>query len=229
MALFPAFGGGALRGRDDRLAADQEQRRPGHRHQGRDDQVRRHRHRHPQRAEGSEGPAGQNPAKGDKGDKGDPGAPGAPARPGSAGCERVSDNTPQLELGPRSLVVNCPAGKSVVGTGFDIAGATTGAARPIQGGDGRRGRHRPRPRLGDVLRLRAEGRQPPRSGRCTARSSARRSRSPGAARSTSQSVNGPPPAGRSRVRAPRRAAPGKNCIIEGVSRSAGRLVASERV
>ena len=79
---------------------------------------------------GQQGPAGQDGAKGDKGDKGDPGAPGAPGTPGApglSGLERVSVNTPSNSESGKTLTINCPAGKSVVGTGFDISGATTGA------------------------------------------------------------------------------------------------------
>ena len=78
---------------------------------------------------GQTGPAGQpgQPgAKGDKGDKGDPGDPGAPGAPGLSGLERVVDNTASDSNSPKSLTVTCPAGKKVVGTGFDISGAIAG-------------------------------------------------------------------------------------------------------
>ena len=79
---------------------------------------------------GQQGPAGENGAnglKGDKGDKGDQGDPGTPGAPGVSGLQRVTDNTPSNSNSGKSLTVTCPAGKSVLGTGFDISGATTGA------------------------------------------------------------------------------------------------------
>ena len=76
---------------------------------------------------GQQGPAGQPGAKGDKGDKGDPGVPGAPGAPGVSGLERVTAATPSTSQSGKTIVISCPAGKSVLGTGFDISGATTGA------------------------------------------------------------------------------------------------------
>jgi len=81
-------------------------------------------------AAGATGPAGaQGPQgdKGDKGDKGDPGAPGAtgPAGPaganGVSGYQLVNSGITSLPSGgaTASAVAICPAGKKVVGGGWD--------------------------------------------------------------------------------------------------------------
>jgi hypothetical protein len=69
--------------------------------------------------------AGQLPAgaKGDKGDKGDKGEKGAQGSPGLAGLERVTAISPTDSISPKSITVSCPAGKKVVGTGFENTGA----------------------------------------------------------------------------------------------------------
>jgi len=86
---------------------------------------------------GKTGPAGpQGPAglKGDKGDQGEQGIPGTAAAKGDQGDQgisglvRVTDHTANDSDSPKSITVNCPAGKKVVGTGFDISGAITGAS-----------------------------------------------------------------------------------------------------
>lgn len=80
---------------------------------------------------GKAGPAG--PA----GLPGAPGAPGAPGLkgdqgdqgiPGVSGLVRVTNTTVNDSNSPKSLSINCPAGKKVVGTGFDINGATSGVS-----------------------------------------------------------------------------------------------------
>ena len=76
---------------------------------------------------GLRGQKGDDGQPGAKGDKGDPGAPGAPGAPGLSGLERVSANTANDSNSPKSITVSCPAGKQVVGTGFDISGAIAGA------------------------------------------------------------------------------------------------------
>jgi hypothetical protein len=76
-----------------------------------------------QGATGQQGPAGQ---PGPKGDPGAPGAPGNPGAPGLSGLERVTDHTVSDSNSPKILNVPCPAGKQVVGTGFDISGAVAG-------------------------------------------------------------------------------------------------------
>ncbi len=75
---------------------------------------------------GLRGQKGATGEPGAKGDKGDPGVAGAPGAPGLSGLERVSDNTASNSNSPKTLVVTCPAGKQVVGTGFDIDGGLAG-------------------------------------------------------------------------------------------------------
>jgi hypothetical protein len=72
--------------------------------------------------QGIQGIPGTAAAKGDKGDKGDQGDQGI------SGLVRVTDHTASDSDSPKSVTVNCPAGKKVVGTGFDISGAITGAS-----------------------------------------------------------------------------------------------------
>jgi hypothetical protein len=74
---------------------------------------------------GPTGPAGAAGAAGAAGLKGDQGAQGAP---GVSGLERVTDTTANDSNSPKSITVTCPAGKKVVGTGFDINGAVTGVS-----------------------------------------------------------------------------------------------------
>jgi len=77
---------------------------------------------------GQKGPAGQQGPAGQTGPKGDPGAPGALGAPGLSGLEKVTDSTGVADsTSPKSITINCPAGKKVLGTAFDILGATTGA------------------------------------------------------------------------------------------------------
>jgi hypothetical protein len=77
------------------------------------------------------------------------GAPGAPGAPGLRGLERVTGNTANDSAAGTSLVVACPAGKLVVGTGFDIVGRVAGVSRqPDQGGGRRPHRDRRRPQFG---------------------------------------------------------------------------------
>jgi hypothetical protein len=76
---------------------------------------------------GLKGQKGDDGQPGVKGDKGDPGAPGAPGAPGLSGLERVVDNTATDSISPKTITLTCPAGKKVVGTGFDISGAVAGA------------------------------------------------------------------------------------------------------
>jgi len=76
---------------------------------------------------GQKGSTGQQGPAGQTGAKGDPGAPGAPGGPGVSGLERVFDTTGSDSDSPKSIVVSCPAGKSVVGTGYDLSGALAGA------------------------------------------------------------------------------------------------------
>jgi len=76
----------------------------------------------PKGDQGEQGIPGTAAAKGDKGDKGDQGDQGV------SGLVRVYDNTVSDSNSPKSITVNCPAGKKVVGTGFDINGAVTGAS-----------------------------------------------------------------------------------------------------
>jgi hypothetical protein len=77
---------------------------------------------------GLKGRKGAPGPQGPQGDKGDPGAPGAPGAPGLSGLERIVGNTANDSDSGKSLVVACPAGKMVVGTGFDIVGAVAGVS-----------------------------------------------------------------------------------------------------
>jgi Collagen triple helix repeat (20 copies) len=61
---------------------------------------------------GPQGPKGEMGTQGQKGDKGDPGAPGV------SGYARTSDVDNILPGMPGGLIVDCPAGKKVVGGGF---------------------------------------------------------------------------------------------------------------
>jgi hypothetical protein len=72
--------------------------------------------------QGIQGIPGTAAAKGDKGDKGDQGDQGI------SGLVRVTDHTANDSDSPKSVTVSCPAGKKVVGTGFDINGAITGGS-----------------------------------------------------------------------------------------------------
>lgn len=74
---------------------------------------------------GQKGAIGQQGPAGEPGPKGDPGAPGAP---GLSGLERVSDDTAFNSDSPKNVTIACPAGKKVIGTGFDINGGATGNA-----------------------------------------------------------------------------------------------------
>jgi hypothetical protein len=76
---------------------------------------------------GQQGPAGEQGPAGQTGAKGDTGAPGAPGAPGVSGLEQVTQSTVSDSTSGKSVVVTCPAGKKVLGTAFDIAGATAGA------------------------------------------------------------------------------------------------------
>ena len=58
--------------------------------------------------QGSEGPEG---LQGPQGDKGDPGEPGI------SGYEQVVESRPWMPVNDQSLMVNCPAGKKVLGGG----------------------------------------------------------------------------------------------------------------
>ena len=99
---------------------------------------------------GLQGIPGTAAAKGDKGDQGDQGDQGI------SGLVRVSDNTANDSNSPKSITVNCPAGKKVVGTGFDISGAVTGVnPNQIKSVAIDQVVDRGEPRLGHVLRLRA--------------------------------------------------------------------------
>jgi len=75
---------------------------------------------------GQKGPAGAQGPIGQKGDTGAPGAPGEPGAPGVSGLQQVTLVTASDSTSGKSIVVACPAGKKVLGTAFDIAGATTG-------------------------------------------------------------------------------------------------------
>lgn len=68
---------------------------------------------------GDQGIPGTAAAKGDQGDQGDQGV---------SGLVRVYDNTANDSDSPKSITVSCPAGKKVVGTGFDINGAVSGVS-----------------------------------------------------------------------------------------------------
>ena len=66
--------------------------------------------------------AGQLPA-GPKGDKGDKGEKGAQGPSGLTGLERITTTSVENSVSPKSATASCPAGKKVVGTGFENTGA----------------------------------------------------------------------------------------------------------
>ena len=102
----------------------------------------------------------RRPAQGRQGRQGRSRHSGRSGRaPGLSGLQRVTVNTPSNSASGKTLTINCPAGKSVVGTGFDISGATTGAEPNLyKEATIDEVAIAPDLELGDVLRLRAEGR-----------------------------------------------------------------------
>ncbi|HVF79368.1 MAG TPA: collagen-like protein [Solirubrobacteraceae bacterium] len=82
---------------------------------------------------GARGPAGQTGTTGAPGTPGTPGAPGAKGDqgvPGLSGLQRVMSPLPLAgnSDSPRTATVECPAGRKVVGTAFDIVDGATGVA-----------------------------------------------------------------------------------------------------
>jgi hypothetical protein len=86
---------------------------------------------------GAVGPAGPAGPKGDKGDKGDAGPQGLP---GVSGREVVLKSSASNSSSFRSVVAQCPAGKSVVGGGGLVSNLATGgpalAGSRSEGSDG---------------------------------------------------------------------------------------------
>jgi hypothetical protein len=75
-------------------------------------------------------PAGAPGPRGDKGDKGDPGAqgPSGPAGPaGLSNLQYVSAVSATDTISPKSMQVQCPSGKKVVGGGHALSNAAKSA------------------------------------------------------------------------------------------------------
>jgi hypothetical protein len=72
---------------------------------------------------GEQGPAGPRGPQGPRG----PAGPAGPAS-GLSGLQRVSDVSANNSVSRKTVSVSCPAGKNVVGTGYDNDGATTGTS-----------------------------------------------------------------------------------------------------
>ena len=66
------------------------------------------------------GPQGVQGPQGIQGPKGDQGPPGI------SGLQRVSATSGPNSDSPKEVMANCPEGKSVIGTGYDISGAVAG-------------------------------------------------------------------------------------------------------
>jgi hypothetical protein len=73
---------------------------------------------------------------GPPGARGMPGPEGPPGPAGLAGLEVITESTVQNSDSPKSLKVDCPPGKSVIGGGARIAGQGPGQALTVSGPDG---------------------------------------------------------------------------------------------
>jgi Collagen triple helix repeat (20 copies) len=75
---------------------------------------------------GKRGPAGPQGPIGPTGPTGKTGATGVQGPPGLAGLVRVASESATNSLNPKSATATCPAGKKVVGTGWENTGGIVG-------------------------------------------------------------------------------------------------------
>jgi hypothetical protein len=72
------------------------------------------------------GPQGPEGPQGDDGPQGIQGPPGIQGPAGISGLQRIETESPENAVSPKQVTAVCPAGKQLVGTGFDVFGAKSG-------------------------------------------------------------------------------------------------------
>ena len=72
--------------------------------------------------------AGPQGPRGDEGPPGIQGPPGVPGPAGISGLQRIETQSAENAASPKQVTATCPAGKQVVGTGFDVFGAKAGVS-----------------------------------------------------------------------------------------------------